>query len=252
MSGSMIRRLLFLSGLTVQDWSDFSYKVIKDVQVVPRFIGEWGDVIITLEDGTILDLRSVPKFREIAKYCFSMADKDSSSGQQCKKFGKSKSGRPDSNHICTVTTASASLQISSFFSHFSPDTTARRSDLSLSNTTSKARPQGGLPSWRMDSDNTGSLRLPSMCGHFRYTGIVKGEKRNTHKEKNLYDINAGEEKLMSKIIFAIKYLNCYTECHTTIEYLVNEAVWPEQGEVCTLGFSKPGTKYSMSDMVIYE
>lgn len=64
-----------ISGLTGQDRSDFSYKVIKDVQVVPRFIGEWGDVVITLKDGTIVDLRSVPKFREIAKYCLSMAEK---------------------------------------------------------------------------------------------------------------------------------------------------------------------------------
>lgn len=47
--------------------------MIKDVQVVPRFIGEWGDIIITLKDGTKVDLRSVPKFREIAKYCLSMA-----------------------------------------------------------------------------------------------------------------------------------------------------------------------------------
>lgn len=64
-----------ISGLTGQDRSDFSYKVIKDVQVVPRFIGEWGDIVITLKDGTKVDLRSVPKFREIAKYCLSMADK---------------------------------------------------------------------------------------------------------------------------------------------------------------------------------
>ncbi|XP_055818684.1 uncharacterized protein LOC129887560 [Solanum dulcamara] len=71
-------RVTVISGLTGQDRSDFSYKVIKDVQVVPRFIGEWGDVIITLKDGTVVDLRSVPKFREIAKYCLSMADKESS------------------------------------------------------------------------------------------------------------------------------------------------------------------------------
>lgn len=64
-------RVTVISGLTGQDRSDFSYKVIKDVQVVPRFIGEWGDVIITLKDGTKIDLRSVPKFREIAKYCLS-------------------------------------------------------------------------------------------------------------------------------------------------------------------------------------
>lgn len=63
-----------ISGLTGDDRSDFSYEVIKDVQVVPRFIGEWGDIIITLKDGTKVDLRSVPKFREIAKYCLSMAE----------------------------------------------------------------------------------------------------------------------------------------------------------------------------------
>lgn len=64
-----------ISGLTGEDRSDFSYRVIKDVQVVPRFIGEWGDIVITLKDGTKVDLRSVPKFREIAKYCLSMAEK---------------------------------------------------------------------------------------------------------------------------------------------------------------------------------
>ncbi|KAA8533000.1 hypothetical protein F0562_032883 [Nyssa sinensis] len=64
-------RVSVISGLTGQDRSDFSYKVIKDVQVVPRFIGEWGDIVITLKDGTKVDLRSVPKFREIAKYCLS-------------------------------------------------------------------------------------------------------------------------------------------------------------------------------------
>nr|XP_016501788.1 PREDICTED: uncharacterized protein LOC107820085 [Nicotiana tabacum] len=67
-------RVTVISGLTGQERSDFSYKVVKDVQVVPRFIGEWGDVIITLKDGTKVDLRSVPKFREIAKYCLSMTD----------------------------------------------------------------------------------------------------------------------------------------------------------------------------------
>lgn len=67
-------RVTVISGLTGQDRSDFSYKVIKDVQVVPRFIGEWGDIVITLKDGTKVDLRSVPKFREIAKYCLKMAE----------------------------------------------------------------------------------------------------------------------------------------------------------------------------------
>ncbi|KAL5722699.1 hypothetical protein ACHQM5_006185 [Ranunculus cassubicifolius] len=68
-------RVTVISGLTGEDRSDFSYKVIKDVKVVPRFIGEWGDIVITLKDGTVVDLRSVPKFREIAKYCLNMAGK---------------------------------------------------------------------------------------------------------------------------------------------------------------------------------
>ncbi|XP_068638404.1 uncharacterized protein [Aristolochia californica] len=72
-------RVTVISGLTGQDRSDFSYKVIKKVQVVPRFIGEWGDIVITLTDGTKVDLRSVPRFREIAEYCLLMADKQQES-----------------------------------------------------------------------------------------------------------------------------------------------------------------------------
>ncbi|KAK9119356.1 hypothetical protein Scep_017449 [Stephania cephalantha] len=72
-------RVTVISGLTGQDRTDFSYKVIKDVQVVPRFIGEWGDIVITLKDGTKVDLRSVPKFRDIAQYCRDMADQSAGS-----------------------------------------------------------------------------------------------------------------------------------------------------------------------------
>ncbi|XP_044481397.1 uncharacterized protein LOC123207998 [Mangifera indica] len=68
-------RVTVISGFTGEDRTDFSYKVIKEVKVVPRFIGEWGDIIITLKDDTKVDLRSVPRFREIAKYCLSMAEK---------------------------------------------------------------------------------------------------------------------------------------------------------------------------------
>ncbi|KAJ1423609.1 hypothetical protein SESBI_12241 [Sesbania bispinosa] len=56
-----------------RDRSDFSYDVIKEVRLVPRFIGEWGDVVLTLKDGTKVDLRSVPKFREIGNYCLEMS-----------------------------------------------------------------------------------------------------------------------------------------------------------------------------------
>lgn len=65
-----------MSGLTGSDRKDFSYKVIKDVKYVPRFIGEWGDVVITLSDGTQVELKSVPRFREIAQFCLERAGKD--------------------------------------------------------------------------------------------------------------------------------------------------------------------------------
>lgn len=69
-------RVTVISGLTGSDRRDFTYAVIKDVQVVPRLIGEWGDVVITLTDDTKVDLRSVPKFRDIAQYCLFMAKEE--------------------------------------------------------------------------------------------------------------------------------------------------------------------------------
>ncbi|XP_020084478.1 uncharacterized protein LOC109707547 [Ananas comosus] len=69
------KRVTVVSGLAGQDRSDFPYSAVADVKAVPRFIGEWGDLVITLTDGTKVDLRSVPKFREIADYCLFMADR---------------------------------------------------------------------------------------------------------------------------------------------------------------------------------
>ncbi|KAL9249641.1 hypothetical protein AKJ16_DCAP04146 [Drosera capensis] len=67
-------RVSVISGLTGNDRSDFGYDVIEDVKVVPRLVGEWGDIVISLKDGTKVDLRSVPKFREIAQYCMKMKE----------------------------------------------------------------------------------------------------------------------------------------------------------------------------------
>ncbi|GJN30417.1 hypothetical protein PR202_gb18723 [Eleusine coracana subsp. coracana] len=63
------RRVTVVSGLSGADRTDFPYSSVTSVVVVPRFIGEWGDIIITLKDGTKVDLRSVPRFREVADYC---------------------------------------------------------------------------------------------------------------------------------------------------------------------------------------
>jgi hypothetical protein len=67
------RRVTVVSGLSGADRTDFPYSSVTSVVVVPRFVGEWGDIVITLRDGTKVDLRSVPRFREVADYCRSMA-----------------------------------------------------------------------------------------------------------------------------------------------------------------------------------
>lgn len=79
------RRVTVISGLTGGDRTDFPYSAIIDVQVVPRLVGEWGDIVISLKDGTKVDLRSVPKFREIADYCLPM--KEGEEEEEGKKRG---------------------------------------------------------------------------------------------------------------------------------------------------------------------
>ncbi|XP_062210046.1 uncharacterized protein LOC133911695 [Phragmites australis] len=75
-------RVTVVSGLSGADRTDFPYSSVTSVVVVPRFIGEWGDIIITLKDGTKVDLRSVPRFREVADYCRSMAAAEGSLASQ--------------------------------------------------------------------------------------------------------------------------------------------------------------------------
>jgi len=35
---------------------------------VPRGLGVWGDIVVILRDGSRLELRSIPRFREIYDY----------------------------------------------------------------------------------------------------------------------------------------------------------------------------------------
>ena len=66
------RRLSITSGWLGRDRSDIIYKEIKSIIRLPRTIGLWGDVVITLKDGSRLEMRAVPKFREL---CDFMAEK---------------------------------------------------------------------------------------------------------------------------------------------------------------------------------
>lgn len=62
------RRVSVNSGWMGRDRTDVIYSEIVNLKTVPRGIGLWGDMVITLKDGSRLELRALPKFREIYDY----------------------------------------------------------------------------------------------------------------------------------------------------------------------------------------
>lgn len=62
------RRISVTGGWMGRDRSDIIYSEIVKIAKVPRGIGLWGDMVLTLRDGSRLELRAVPKFRETYEY----------------------------------------------------------------------------------------------------------------------------------------------------------------------------------------
>ncbi len=62
------RRISVIGGWMGRERSDIIYNEIAKVVTVPRGLGIWGDMVITLTDGSRLELRAVPKFRDVYNY----------------------------------------------------------------------------------------------------------------------------------------------------------------------------------------
>ena len=62
------RRVTVIGGWWGRDRSDIVYSEIREVKSVPRGIGLWGDMVLTLKDGSRLEMRSLPRFRETQEY----------------------------------------------------------------------------------------------------------------------------------------------------------------------------------------
>ncbi|WP_017714829.1 PH domain-containing protein [Kamptonema formosum] len=62
------RRISVTGGWMGRDRSDIIYGEIAKVITVPRGLGAWGDMVITLKDGSRLELRAVPNFRDAYAY----------------------------------------------------------------------------------------------------------------------------------------------------------------------------------------
>ncbi|QEY30921.1 PH domain-containing protein [Synechococcus sp. RSCCF101] len=62
------RRVSVTGGWRGRDRSQVAYSQIREVRSVPRGLGAWGDMVLVLRDGTKLEMRSVPRFRETEAY----------------------------------------------------------------------------------------------------------------------------------------------------------------------------------------
>lgn len=59
------RRISVTGGWMGRDRTDVVYSEIAKVVTVPRGLGAWGDMVVTLKDGSRLELRALPKFRDL-------------------------------------------------------------------------------------------------------------------------------------------------------------------------------------------
>jgi hypothetical protein len=62
------RRISVTGGWMGRDRTDLIYNEISKIVTVPRGLGLWGDMVVTLKDGNRLELRSMPRFRELYDY----------------------------------------------------------------------------------------------------------------------------------------------------------------------------------------
>ncbi|AFZ53263.1 PH domain-containing protein [Cyanobacterium aponinum UTEX 3222] len=62
------RRISVTGGWMGRDRTDIIYSEIVRVVKVPRGLGFWGDIVVTLKDKSRLEMRALPRFREIYDY----------------------------------------------------------------------------------------------------------------------------------------------------------------------------------------
>ncbi len=62
------RRISVVGGWMGKDRTDIVYSEITNAITVPRGLGFWGDMVVVLKDGSKLELRSLPRCREIYEY----------------------------------------------------------------------------------------------------------------------------------------------------------------------------------------
>ena len=62
------RRISVSGGWLGRERTQVVYSQIREVRSVPRGFGAWGDMVLVLDDGSRLEMRSVPRFRELETF----------------------------------------------------------------------------------------------------------------------------------------------------------------------------------------
>jgi hypothetical protein len=62
------RRITVTGGWRGQTRTDVVYSEIAKIVTVPRGLGSWGDMVLTLKDGSRLELKSLSNFRATYEY----------------------------------------------------------------------------------------------------------------------------------------------------------------------------------------
>jgi hypothetical protein len=62
------RRISVTGGWMGRDRTDIIYTEVFKIVKIPRGVGLWGDIVITLKDKSRLEMRAVPRFREVSDY----------------------------------------------------------------------------------------------------------------------------------------------------------------------------------------
>jgi hypothetical protein len=62
------RRISVTGGWLGRDRTDVVYREVAKIVTVPRGLGLWGDMVVTLKDGNRLELKAIPNFREVYSF----------------------------------------------------------------------------------------------------------------------------------------------------------------------------------------
>ena len=62
------RRISVTGGWFGRDKTQIVYSQISEIRAIPRGLGSYGDMVLVLNDGARLEMRSLPNFRETESY----------------------------------------------------------------------------------------------------------------------------------------------------------------------------------------